>query len=103
MKIKISGIVSKKCKKIRYLAAPTVFTSLCQYSFGAITQVFSGHVVILELASVSVENSVIADFSFGVMLAMGSVLETLCGQALFPDLQLGMPHALFPKPQCFAF
>ncbi|KAJ4841768.1 hypothetical protein Tsubulata_015795 [Turnera subulata] len=85
-----SGEFSKECKKLRYLAAPTVFTSLCQYSFDAITQVFAGHVVILELASVSVENSVIAGFSFGVMLGMGSVLETLYGQALFPDQQLGL-------------
>ncbi|RVW43389.1 hypothetical protein VitviT2T_000636 [Vitis vinifera] len=68
-------------KKLWYLAGPAIFTSLCQYSLGAITQVFAGHVGTLELAAVSVENSVIAGFSFGVMLGMGSALETLCGQA----------------------
>ncbi|KAK9934569.1 hypothetical protein M0R45_021706 [Rubus argutus] len=35
----------------------------------------------LDLAAVSVENSVIAGFCFGALLGMGSALETLCGQA----------------------
>ncbi|XP_034201385.1 protein DETOXIFICATION 29-like, partial [Prunus dulcis] len=71
----------KETKKLRYLAGPAIFTSLCQYSLGAITQVFAGQVGTLELAAVSIENFVIAGFSFGVMLGMGSALETLCGQA----------------------
>ncbi|GMP82687.1 hypothetical protein CsSME_00036885 [Camellia sinensis var. sinensis] len=68
-------------KKLWYLAGPAIFTSICQYSLGAITQTFAGHVGTLDLAAVSIENSVIAGFSFGVMLGMGSALETLCGQA----------------------
>ncbi|XP_052204987.1 protein DETOXIFICATION 29-like [Diospyros lotus] len=68
-------------KKLWYLAGPAIFTSICQYSLGAITQTFAGHLGTLDLAAVSVENSVIAGFSFGVMLGMGSALETLCGQA----------------------
>ncbi|KAF5746566.1 protein TRANSPARENT TESTA 12-like [Tripterygium wilfordii] len=72
---------NKEVKKLWYLAAPAIFTSLCQYSLGAITQTFAGQVGTLELAAVSIENSVIAGFSFGLMLGMGSALETLCGQA----------------------
>ncbi|XVE85146.1 hypothetical protein DITRI_Ditri17bG0068400 [Diplodiscus trichospermus] len=68
-------------KKLWFLAGPAILTSICQYSLGAITQVFSGQVGTLALAAVSVENSVIAGFSFGTMLGMGSALETLCGQA----------------------
>ncbi|CAI9761737.1 unnamed protein product [Fraxinus pennsylvanica] len=68
-------------RKLWYLAGPAIFTSICQYSLGAITQVFAGHIGTRELAAFSVENSVIASFSFGVMLGMGSALETLCGQA----------------------
>ncbi|OMO78330.1 Multi antimicrobial extrusion protein [Corchorus capsularis] len=68
-------------KKLWYLAGPAIFTSICNYSLGAITQVLSGHVDTLALAAVAVENSVIAGFSFGVMLGMGSALETFCGQA----------------------
>eukprot|EP00262_Sarcandra_glabra_P011374 TRINITY_DN2728_c0_g2_i2.p1 TRINITY_DN2728_c0_g2~~TRINITY_DN2728_c0_g2_i2.p1 ORF type:complete len:554 (-),score=59.33 TRINITY_DN2728_c0_g2_i2:37-1479(-) len=76
-------------KKLWYLAGPAIFTSLCQYSLGAVTQLIAGHVGTLALAAVSVENSVIAGFSFGVMLGMGSALETLCGQA-FGAQQLDM-------------
>ncbi|KAK3443204.1 hypothetical protein EUGRSUZ_B03290 [Eucalyptus grandis] len=72
---------AKESKKLWFLAGPAIFTSICRYSIGAITQVFAGQVGTLELAAVSVENSVIAGFSFGVMLGMGSALETLCGQA----------------------
>lgn len=54
-------------KKLWYLAAPAVFTSVCQYSFGAITQLFAGQVSTVALAAVSIENSVIAGFAFGVM------------------------------------
>ncbi|OIT40432.1 protein detoxification 31 [Nicotiana attenuata] len=68
-------------KKLWYLAGPAIFASLCRYSLGAVTQTFAGHLGTLELAAVSVENSVIAGFSFGIMLGMGSALETLCGQA----------------------
>ncbi|KAM0987561.1 hypothetical protein COP2_011926 [Malus domestica] len=72
----------KEAKKLWFLAGPAIFTSLCQYSLGAITQVFAGQFGTLDLAAVSIENSVIAGFSFGVMLGMGSALETLCGQAV---------------------
>ncbi|KAK3015126.1 hypothetical protein RJ639_006276 [Escallonia herrerae] len=72
------GAESKKLWKI---AAPVIFTSISQYSLGALTQTFAGFVGELELATVSVENSVIAGLAFGVMLGMGSALETLCGQA----------------------
>lgn len=56
-------------KKLWYLAGPAIFTSICQYSLGAITQTFAGHVGNLQLAAVSVENSVIAGFSLGVMVS----------------------------------
>lgn len=57
-------------KKLWYLAAPSIFTTICQYSLGAITQVFAGHVSTLALAAISIENSVIAGFSFGMMVGI---------------------------------
>ena len=57
-------------KKLWFLAGPAIFTSVCQYSLGAITQVFAGHVGTMELAAVSVENSVIAGFSFGLLVRL---------------------------------
>lgn len=56
-------------KKLWYLAAPAIFTSVCQYSLAAVTQTFTGHVGTLDLAAFSIENSVIGDFSFGIMVS----------------------------------
>ncbi|KAG9138476.1 hypothetical protein Leryth_012757 [Lithospermum erythrorhizon] len=64
-----------------YLAFPAIFTMMCQFSTGSITQVFAGHVGTLQLASFSIENAVIAGLAYGTMLGMGSAVETLCGQA----------------------
>ncbi|EEF52516.1 protein DETOXIFICATION 33 [Ricinus communis] len=72
---------SDESKRLWKLAGPAIFTSICQYSLGALTQTFAGLVGEVDLAAVSVENSVIAGLAFGVMLGMGSALETLCGQA----------------------
>lgn len=55
-------------KKLWYLAGPAIFTAVCRYSLGAVTQTFAGHVGTLDLAAFSVENSVIAGFSLGIMV-----------------------------------
>ncbi|MQL78657.1 hypothetical protein Taro_011085, partial [Colocasia esculenta] len=68
-------------RKLWFLVGPAIFNSLCRYSLGGITQVVAGHVGTLELAAVSIVNNVISGFSFGIMMGMGSALETLCGQA----------------------
>jgi MATE family multidrug resistance protein len=64
-------------KKLWYLAGPAIFTSLCQYSLGAITQVFAGHVGTLDLAAVSIENSVIAGFSFGLLVHICAIIDRI--------------------------
>ncbi|KAF8377464.1 hypothetical protein HHK36_030842 [Tetracentron sinense] len=61
--------VCLESKKLWKIAGPAIFTAICQYSLGAITQIFAGHLGTVELAAVSIENSVIAGFAFGVMLA----------------------------------
>ncbi|KAG8366050.1 hypothetical protein BUALT_Bualt17G0035700 [Buddleja alternifolia] len=80
----VSGFVSefkKESRKLWYLAGPAFMVSVCQFSLGSITSTFTGHVGSLELAAFSVENMIISGFSFGLLLGMGSALETLCGQA----------------------
>ncbi|KAL9688382.1 hypothetical protein QQ045_032803 [Rhodiola kirilowii] len=67
--------------KFWILAAPAILTFLFRYSLGAVTQIFLGQVGTLALAAFSIENSVIAGFSLGFLMGMGSALETLCGQA----------------------
>ncbi|TXG56231.1 hypothetical protein EZV62_017544 [Acer yangbiense] len=69
-------------KKLWYLAGPAIFTSICQYLLGGITQLFCGHISTIAQAAYSVEDYVLGLLSYGAMvLGMGSALETLCGQA----------------------
>lgn len=52
-------------KALWRISGPAIFTYICQYSLGALTQTFTGQVGALELAAVSVENSVIAGLALG--------------------------------------
>ncbi|XP_073098990.1 protein DETOXIFICATION 33 isoform X2 [Elaeis guineensis] len=71
----------RELRLVWYIAGPAILTSLFQFSLGSVTQTLIGHVGTLELAAVGIENLVITGIGFGVMLGMGSALETLCGQA----------------------
>lgn len=55
-------------KRLWYLAGPAIFTSLCQYTLGATTQLFAGQLGTIQLAAVSVENSVIGGFSLSILV-----------------------------------
>ncbi|KAA0040248.1 protein DETOXIFICATION 40-like [Cucumis melo var. makuwa] len=68
-------------KLMFYLAAPAVFVYVINYLMSMSTQVFSGHLGNLELAASSLGNNGIQLFAYGLMLGMGSAVETLCGQA----------------------
>ncbi|KAH6796384.1 hypothetical protein C2S51_037370 [Perilla frutescens var. frutescens] len=67
------GAESKTLWKISW---PAIFTYICQYSLGALTQMFAGQIGELQLAAVSVENSVIADLVFGAMLTPAARIIT---------------------------
>lgn len=54
---------------------------LCQYGIGSVTAIFVGHLGDIQLSAFSIATSVVTMFSFGLLLGMGSALETLCGQA----------------------
>ncbi|CAK9140684.1 unnamed protein product, partial [Ilex paraguariensis] len=78
--------ICEKCwnesKNMWKIAAPAILTAVSQFSIGFVTSAFVGHLGEVELAAVSVVQNVIEGFVFGVMLGMGSALETLCGQAV---------------------
>ncbi|KAK7312715.1 hypothetical protein VNO77_36800 [Canavalia gladiata] len=68
-------------KLLFHLAAPSVIVYLVNYVMSMATQIFSGHLGNLELAAASLGNNGIQIFAYGLMLGMGSAVETLCGQA----------------------
>ncbi|XP_010510494.1 PREDICTED: protein DETOXIFICATION 40-like [Camelina sativa] len=63
------------------LAAPAVIVYMINYLMSMSTQIFSGHLGNLELAAASLGNTGIQVFAYGLLLGMGSAVETLCGQA----------------------
>ncbi|XP_028060293.1 protein DETOXIFICATION 40-like isoform X1 [Camellia sinensis] len=63
------------------LAAPAIFVYLVSFGMSTSTQIFSGHLGNLELAAASLGNNGIQLFAFGLLMGMGSAVETLCGQA----------------------
>ncbi|KAI3830674.1 hypothetical protein MKX03_005420 [Papaver bracteatum] len=64
-----------------HIAGPSILISIFQYSFASVTQTLVGHIGTLELAAVGIQNLVVSGIGYGIMLGMGSALETLCGQA----------------------
>ncbi|KAJ0692261.1 putative multi antimicrobial extrusion protein [Helianthus annuus] len=63
------------------LAAPAVMVYLINNAMSISTRIFCGHLGNLELAAASLGNQGIQLFAYGLMLGMGSAVETLCGQA----------------------
>lgn len=71
----------KESKKLWHIAGPSLFTRVTSYTMNIVTQALAGHLGDLELASISIGNTVVLGFNFGLVLGMASALETLCGQA----------------------
>ncbi|PON55424.1 Multi antimicrobial extrusion protein [Trema orientale] len=67
--------------KLWRIVGPAIFSRVAGYSMNIITQAFAGHLGEVELASISIANTVVVGFNFGLLLGMASALETLCGQA----------------------
>ncbi|KAM7498295.1 hypothetical protein LguiA_022709 [Lonicera macranthoides] len=63
------------------LAAPTVISYMINYLMTMATIIFVGHLGKTELAAASLGNNGIQTFTYGLLLGMGSAVETLCGQA----------------------
>ncbi|PIN07411.1 putative membrane protein, predicted efflux pump [Handroanthus impetiginosus] len=68
-------------KFVLRLAGPAVIVYLLNNVISMSTQIFCGHLGNLELAASSLGNNGVQLLAYGIMLGMGSAVETLCGQA----------------------
>ncbi|ESR35235.1 hypothetical protein CICLE_v10006470mg [Citrus x clementina] len=75
------SVLRTETVKMWKIAGPVVFNLLCLYGTNSFTNIFVGHIGEIELSSATISLSVIGTFSFGLLLGMGSAVETLCGQA----------------------
>ncbi|KAF8722297.1 hypothetical protein HU200_022610 [Digitaria exilis] len=78
---RMAAATAVELRLLTRLVAPAVVMYMINYLISMSTQVFSGHLGNLELAAASLGNTGIQMFAYGLMLGMGSAVETLCGQA----------------------
>ncbi|CAH8345332.1 unnamed protein product [Eruca vesicaria subsp. sativa] len=62
------------------LALPAIFVYVVNNGMSITARIFAGHIGGKELAAASIGNSCFS-LAYGLMLGMGSAVETLCGQA----------------------
>ncbi|XP_057530901.1 protein DETOXIFICATION 35-like isoform X2 [Amaranthus tricolor] len=78
----LKEVFKEEIVKLWKITAPLTISLICQYSSFYINNIYVGkYLGNLHLSAVTVSFSVFGLFSVGVMLGMGSALETLCGQA----------------------
>ncbi|KAL5074906.1 hypothetical protein RYX36_013890 [Vicia faba] len=68
-------------KKLWMIVGPAILSSIASFTMNVVSQAFAGHLGEVQLASITIANTVIVGFNFGLLLGMASALETLCGQA----------------------
>jgi MATE family multidrug resistance protein len=62
-----------------------IINGLATSSLTMITQEFVGHIDDLELAMFSLVVGLILRFDYGILMGIGNVLGTLCGQTFGPN------------------
>uniref|UniRef100_A0A0E0AYL4 Protein DETOXIFICATION n=1 Tax=Oryza glumipatula TaxID=40148 RepID=A0A0E0AYL4_9ORYZ len=79
-------LAAEENRRLWYLAGPAIFTSLAQYSLGAVTQVFAGHLTTLELD---------AHHMLGIYLQRSWVILTAMSVILLPIYLFATPILRF--------
>lgn len=67
------GLWSRVCeesKKLWIIVGPAIFSRIVTFSMNIITQAFAGHLGDLELAAISIANTVVVGFNFGLMVRL---------------------------------
>ncbi|GAU32374.1 hypothetical protein TSUD_44170 [Trifolium subterraneum] len=95
---KVFAIESARIWKI---ALPIVFNILCQYGVNSITNIFVGHLGVIELSAVSLINSVIGTFAFGFMKDMADLAGSFAFLVIpqFLSLAFNFPTQKFLQAQ----
>jgi multidrug resistance protein, MATE family len=64
----LAARVWEESRKLWDIVAPAIFSRVVTYSMNVITQAFAGHLGDLELAAISIANTVVVGFNFGLMV-----------------------------------
>ena len=61
-------------KKLWVIVGPSIFSRLASFNMNVITQAFAGHLGDVELAAISIANTVIVGFNFGLLVSITNSL-----------------------------
>ncbi|KAL6645454.1 hypothetical protein ACP70R_017062 [Stipagrostis hirtigluma subsp. patula] len=74
---KLGRRVWEESKKLWVIVAPAIFSRVVTYGMNVITQAFAGHLGDLELAAISIANTVVVGFNFGLMVCGFTIIFPL--------------------------
>lgn len=61
-------------KKLWHIVGPSIFSRIAAYTMNIITQGFAGHLGEVELAAISISNTVIVGLNFGLLVCTAAQL-----------------------------
>lgn len=64
----LASRVWTETKKLWEIVGPAIFSRVATFSMNIITQAFAGHLGDVELAAISIANTVIVGFNFGLLV-----------------------------------
>ena len=79
-----SGVWAES-RKLWDIVGPAIFSRIATYSMNVITQAFAGHLGDLELAAISIANTVVVGFNFGLMVRAPPPLPPRAARPSFPN------------------
>lgn len=65
---KIHNLIWEESKKLWHVAGPSIISRIASFSMNVVTTAFAGHLGDIELASLSIANTVIVGFNFGLLV-----------------------------------
>ncbi|XP_042483304.1 protein DETOXIFICATION 20-like isoform X2 [Macadamia integrifolia] len=77
----LKGRVWIESKQLWRIASPAILARITSFGILVVTQSFIGHIGATELAAYALVQIILVRFVNGILLGMGSAVETLCGQA----------------------
>ena len=66
----LSSRVWVESKKLWRIVGPAIFSRIASYTMNVVTQAFAGHLGEVELAAISIANTVIVGFNFGLLVIL---------------------------------
>ena len=99
----LSSRVWIESKKLWQIVGPAIFSRIASYTMNVVTQAFAGRLGEVELAAISIANTVIVGFNFGLLVIhQNSILVgiILINYLMYSCLDYRLPHSCMRLTRC---